>query len=74
MAVRKTKKGASLKRWFKEKWVDVRTGKALRSYRKATAGAYHIVDQAKEYQAKHQKHPAKCLHLKRLKKFVRRKV
>ena len=27
MAVRKTKKGASLKRWFREKWVDVRTGK-----------------------------------------------
>jgi len=27
MAVRKTKKGAALKRWFKEKWVDVRTGK-----------------------------------------------
>ena len=27
MAVRKTKKGAHLKRWFKEKWVDVRTGK-----------------------------------------------
>ncbi len=27
MAVRKTKEGASLKRWFKEKWVDVRTGK-----------------------------------------------
>ena len=27
MAVRKTKKGASLKRWFKEKWIDVRTGK-----------------------------------------------
>ena len=27
MAVRKTAKGASLKRWFKEKWVDVRTGK-----------------------------------------------
>ena len=27
MAVRKTKQGASLKRWFKEKWVDVRTGK-----------------------------------------------
>ena len=25
--VRKTAKGASLKRWFKEKWVDVRTGK-----------------------------------------------
>lgn len=28
MAVRKTKKGLQLKRWFKEKWVDVRTGKA----------------------------------------------
>ncbi len=27
MAVRKTKKGLQLKRWFKEKWVDVRTGK-----------------------------------------------
>lgn len=27
MAVRKTKEGANLKRWFKEKWVDVRTGK-----------------------------------------------
>ena len=27
MAVRKTKSGANLKRWFKEKWVDVRKGK-----------------------------------------------
>ena len=27
MAVRKTKKGADLKRWFNEEWVDVRTGK-----------------------------------------------
>lgn len=27
MAVKKTKKGANLKRWFKEEWVDVRTGK-----------------------------------------------
>lgn len=27
MAVRKTKKGASLRRWFKEKWIDTRTGK-----------------------------------------------
>ena len=25
--VRKTEQGAHLKRWFKEKWVDVRTGK-----------------------------------------------
>ena len=28
MAVRKTKKGAALKRWVKEEWKDVRTGKA----------------------------------------------
>ena len=28
MAVRKTKEGAALKRWYDEKWVDVRTGKA----------------------------------------------
>ena len=27
MAVRKTKTGLALKRWFKEDWVDVKTGK-----------------------------------------------
>jgi len=27
VAVRKTKKGAALKRWFQEDWKDVRTGK-----------------------------------------------
>ena len=27
MSVRKTKAGAALKRWFKEDWVDVRSGK-----------------------------------------------
>jgi hypothetical protein len=27
MAVRRTKKGLALKRWFKEDWKDVRTGK-----------------------------------------------
>jgi hypothetical protein len=27
MAVRKSKKGAALKRWFKEEWIDVKTGK-----------------------------------------------
>ena len=27
MAVRKTDKGLALKRWFKEKWIDTRTGK-----------------------------------------------
>ena len=28
VAVRKTEKGAALKRWFKEDWKDVKTGKA----------------------------------------------
>jgi len=28
VAVRKTQKGSDLKRWFKEDWKDVRTGKA----------------------------------------------
>jgi hypothetical protein len=28
VAVRKTKKGADLKRWFQEDWKDVRTGKS----------------------------------------------
>jgi len=27
MTVRKTQAGANLRRWFKEKWVDTRTGK-----------------------------------------------
>ena len=27
MAVKKSKKGAARKRWFKETWIDVRTGK-----------------------------------------------
>ena len=27
MTVRKTQAGANLRRWFKEKWIDTRTGK-----------------------------------------------
>ena len=27
MSDRKTKKGADLRRWFREKWVDIKTGK-----------------------------------------------
>ena len=27
VAVKKSKKGAALKKWFKEEWVDVKTGK-----------------------------------------------
>ena len=45
MAVRKTKKGSDLKRWFKEKWVDVRTGKACVG-RRVRKEAHLIVDLA----------------------------
>ena len=38
MAVRKTKKGAALKRWFKEDWKDVRTGKACGRKKGETRG------------------------------------
>jgi hypothetical protein len=37
MAVRKTAKGAALKRWFKEDWKDVKTGKAC-GRKKVTRG------------------------------------
>ena len=38
MAVRKTKEGANLKRWFKEKWIDVRTGKPCGRKKKKKRG------------------------------------
>jgi hypothetical protein len=49
MAVRKSKAGANLKRWFKEEWKDVRTGKKN--------GALHIVAPARGYLLKPQKPP-----------------
>jgi hypothetical protein len=36
MAVRKTEKGASLKRWFKEKWVDEKGNECGSASRKGT--------------------------------------
>lgn len=38
MAVRRTKEGAKLKRWFKEDWKDVRTGEACGRRRGDTRG------------------------------------
>ena len=38
MAVRKTKKGLALKRWFKEDWKDVKTGKACGRKKGETRG------------------------------------
>ena len=46
MAVRKTKAGLALKRWFKEDWKDVRTGKACGDA-KVKNGVLHIVAPAK---------------------------
>ena len=54
MAVRKTKKGAALKRWFKEDWKDVRTGKACGA-KKVKNVAHHTADLVKELVQKHQK-------------------
>ena len=47
MAVRKTAKGAALKRWFKEDWKDVRTGKACGRKKGRNAG-HPIVDLQRE--------------------------
>jgi hypothetical protein len=37
MAVRKTAKGAALKRWFKEDWKDVKTGKDCRPSKRVSS-------------------------------------
>ena len=51
MAVRKTAKGAALKRWFKEDWKDVRTGKSCG--RKAGENEVHrIVDLQNVYRVR----------------------
>ena len=42
--VRKTAKGASLKRWFKEDWKDVRTGKACGTQKRGMGEEHLIVD------------------------------
>ena len=47
MAVRKTKKGLALKRWFKEDWRDVKTGKNV-VVKKVRRGVRLIVDRVKE--------------------------
>ena len=48
MAVRKTKEGLALKRWFKEKWTDQRTGKPC-GRRKGENGVLHIVAPLREF-------------------------
>ena len=54
MAVRKTKAGLALKRWFKEDWKDVRTGKKC-GRKKVKKEVRLIVDQVSVFLLKHQK-------------------
>ena len=64
MAVRKTKAGLALKRWFKEDWKDQRTGKKC-GRQKEKKGAHHIVDQLNVFHQKPQQLHQKCLLLKK---------
>ena len=48
MAVRKTKSGLALKRWFKEDWKDVKTGKACGRKKRRKKEELLIADQVKE--------------------------
>ena len=51
-AVRKTKKGLALKRWFKEDWKDVKTGKACGRQKGEKRGVRLIVDRVKRISSK----------------------
>ena len=73
MAVRKSKKGAALKKWFKEEWVDVKTGKpcgrksATKSKRpypscRPKAVAAKMTEAEKKSSAKRKTGPAKIKH------------
>ena len=53
MAVRKTKAGLALKRWFKEDWKDVRTGRLVGDA-KVKNGVLHIVAPQRGYLLKPQ--------------------
>jgi hypothetical protein len=52
MAVRKTAKGAALKRWFKEDWKDVRDRQSLWSKKRRRLEQLPIVDLAKRVSSK----------------------
>ena len=73
MAVRKSKEGAALKKWFKEDWVDVKTGKpcgrksATKSKRpypscRPKAVAAKMTAAEKKSSAKRKTGPAKIKH------------
>ena len=62
--VRKTKKGLALKRWFKEDWKDVRTGKACGRRKGEKRGTPYCRPRS-GYPVKPLKQPEKCPPLKR---------
>ena len=53
-----------LTRWFKEKWVDVKTGKPC-GRKKAKKEATLPVDQASVYQVRHLRQLQKCQQVKK---------
>ena len=67
MAVSKTEKGASLKRWFKEEWTDVSTGKPCGRSKGESRGTPYCRPQ-KEYHLRRLKQLGKCQALKKVKK------
>lgn len=73
MAVRKSKEGAALKKWFKEEWIDVKTGKpcgrksATKSKRpypscRPKAVAAKMTAEEKKSSARRKTGPAKIKH------------
>ena len=64
MAVRKTKAGLALKRWFKEDWKDVRTGRLVVG-KKEKSVAHLTADQVNVYHLRHLRLHQKCQHLKK---------
>ena len=72
--VRKTEAGANLQRWFKEKWVDVRTGKPC-GRQKGESRAYPYCRPSKRVSSKTPKTASKNLRLlKNAVAWLRRKV
>ena len=73
MAVRKSKKGAALKRWFKEEWIDVRTGKPC-GRKKGEKRGVPYCHQRKKFRLKPLRRQVNCLNLKKRVEYHRRSV
>ena len=55
---------SGLKRWFKEKWVDVKTGKPC-GRKKAKKEAIQLADPVNVYQVRHLRQLQRCQVLKK---------